>query len=118
MGSAGVHEPFTSWGKNFVNVMLPCEVTFGMGFFKVTSRFLFIQCTGAIFLALQSRFKWKACVVLTLVIHYGTGRTALTDDVLGSVSLFLYLLVSWVGCGFCLLLFLDFSIYLFTMKMQ
>ena len=30
-----------------------------------------------------------------------------------SVSLFLFLLVSGVGCGFCLWLFLDFSVYRF-----
>ena len=29
------------------------------------------------------------------------------------MSLFLFLLVSGVGCGFCLWLFLDFSVYLF-----
>ena len=33
-----------------------------------------------------------------------------------SVSLFLFLLVSGVGCGFCLWLFLDFSVYLFSVK--
>ena len=30
------------------------------------------------------------------------------------MSLFLFLLVSGVGCGFCLWLFLDFSVYLFN----